>query len=368
MPVETYTYDEPVGKFSYESHERLAAGVISASIRYEDAITAAGLMDEPHYSELLGSEVTTVPSEEVHLGTLVESRDAYFGHALAVSLGETAMIGVYCRVRRDGEPTIDELKALNIARTKTYSSNQDYKDEVDKLTRGFDKTQLEAIMRILGKVTVSLEIAHELGSLDQKDFKRLSAVAQRKKEAEVKDDVMVLKRLSAVEPYTLYALQINPELSARTSQPKHNEIIHISEWTEFTDAATDLIDREADPGQVVSHVNLQHEIDNEMYYIKLIARHGQLAGAQVLCEVQTDAWKCQYFKIDSDEDEDGAGLNMVNQMWNRTDVISSLREGGVIDNEIYEGYRSMAEDSLEKVFTESMKLVRPQDIIKRPAA
>ncbi len=368
MAVERYCFDDPVGLYGYESQERLAKGVIRASVRYADAIIATESIDEFQYTEL-----SMAPPEEVHLGTIVESRDAHFGYALAVSLGETAVIGAYCLVERDGEPRIkDQPKALEIARSETYGSNQDYKDEVKKLMLNFDKTELDTIMRILGKVTVSIEIANELGTFDRAAFKELGVAAQRKKEDEIREDKATLRKLSAVEPFTFYAVHNNgrnmPDNLVLPDNSESDSIEHISEWTEFIDAANGLVERECDADQGVSHVNLQHEIDTKMYCVTLIANHGRLSGAQLLRLEQTDAWQSQYFDINSDKDEDGAGLNMVSQMWNRTAVVACLHDGEIIDNETYEEYRRLAETSLKKVFKQPLKLVRPQDIEKRPAA
>lgn len=376
MLTNTYPYDEPLGLYGPESHERLAKGVISASVRYTEAV----MTPETEKNAMEDISLPTTSLDEIHLGTLVESRDAHYGRALAVLLGEEAVIGAYCLVGRDGEPEIKTIKSLAIAQPSTYESNQDYKDEVEKLTLNFDKTELETILRILGKITIGQEIAQELSAFDRKAFKKLEVSAQRARIEAIRRDRETLKRLAAIEPFTLYALHTSdltkqslfpgkatPELDHEIDLSPQRQIEHISEWMEFIEAANDRIKRESDLGLAVLCVNVQYEVDNKRYHVKLIAEHGQLAAAQVLCEDHTGHWQSQFFEINSDGDEDGAGLNMVSQMWNRPAILSSLQHGETIDNETYEGNRLLAENNLRKA-REAPTPVYIHGHIKRPAA
>ncbi len=361
VPVENqYQYDEPLGLYGHESQQRLAQGVIQDLVRYEETHENVVVRAKLPY---LG--VSRPPIEEFRISSIVESSTARLGYALAVAppseSDRATMGGVFYSIDRE-DPGVVEQKDLVVARPETFRSNLDYKDEVAGLMHRFDKSELEAVMRMLGKMTTSLELARTLQVADEEVPAELSIAGQMKHATKIKHTKSILKRTSVVEPFVLSALHNHSRHKLHNLFPKdrpfqkpHDRDIepvraeHILEWQEFTDAASDLLDKESVPDGTTSYVNVQYEQEGKIYYIKLAADSGQLFGVQILCD-DTGAWKTQLFDLETHNDEDRDDLNLVSPIWDKDELLAGLRHGEVINDEAYECYRALAERSLTASF------------------
>ncbi len=365
MSVESYIYDEPVGIYGHESHERLARGVLQDLVRYEEALKA----DDSQYSlPGLEAEDSITHPEEFRISSIVESRDARLGYALALANPEaspSALGGVLYRIDRE-DPAVLEDKTLVVARPETFQSNQDYQAQIDGLMERFDKGELEVIMRMLGKMTSSLELSREMHTINDDDLSALSVAGSMKQAAKTQRMKSILKRVAGVEPYVLGALHIQRQkelhslfpdsqlFAEKAETPPANE--HLLDWTDFVEAADKLIKNEADQASDVAHVNVHYEVDGKLYYLKLVAEQGELTGVQMLCD-DTGAWKSQLFELNTSHDEE-ADLNIVSPIWDKPDIIDSLQNGEIIDDKRYEVYRQLAEKSIEDSFSNPEKLIQ----------
>ena len=368
MAGEQYVFDEPLGLYGYESHQRLAIGVIRDLIRYEE--TFEGTKDP--LSELPYLGVSTSRPDEFRLGSLVDAPTARIGYGLALARPDadrSAMGGVFFRVDREEGPSVQEDKLLSIARPNTYSGRDDYEDQLESLLFSYDKRELEAIMRMIGKMTVSLELAHGLRAIDDEAAGELSIPSRMRHDAGHKRDKEALSRLSLVEPCVHFALRHHSkrQLNALfpTEQPlerqrsdsapedtaEPDEKIHIAEWQQFMSAAENLVKRESRSGVPFTHVNIEHEVDGKIYYVKLVAENEQLVGVQMLCD-DTGASKSQLFNLARADDDDG-GHNIVSPFWSKSEIVSCLSSGTIIDDESYEYYRLLAEKSLQAKFEDT---------------
>lgn len=371
-----YHYDEPVGIYSHESHERLARGVMQDLTRYEEVHkTAVDATELPHF----GAEAA--PSEESRLSSIVESRDARLGYALALASPDqtdsAAKRGVLYHIDRE-DPRVLEHKELVVARPETFQSNRDYKAQIEGLMERFDKGELEVTMRMLGKMTCSLELSREMRAVNDDELAGLSVAGRMRQAAKVQRTKSILKRVAGVEPYVLGALHIDRQHELRAlfpnfqsfdetlENPDPNE--HILDWEEFVETASNLIQAEADPDSSVTHVNVRHEIGDKLYYIKLVSEEGQLSGIQMLCD-DTGAWKTQLFELGAAEEDGQDDLNTLSPIWDKSDILNSLQSGETIDNKCYEYYRRLAEKSIEDSFNRPDNLILiPPMTSKRPAA
>lgn len=377
MTEEKYSFDEPIGLYGYESRERLAGAVMKDLVRYEEMleVTVDPLAELPY----LG--VPYARPDEFRLGSLVESETARIGYGLAVAKpgpDQVNMGGIFFRVDRGAGPSVEEDKLLAVASPITYTGHEDYKAQVEGLMHDFDRGELEAIMRMLGKMTASLDLASSLRGVEEDKLAGLSIPAQMKRDADIKRKKSTLARLSLVEPYVhfalrnyskkdlnaMYPVEYQPRIAGEVSN-QSSDSIHIVEWQDFMTTAEELLANEASSEQAASHVNIQHEIDGKLYYVKLATENGRLFGAQMLCD-NTGAWKSQRF--DLDEADDDSGRNIVGSFWDKDEILACLRNGEVIDDESYEYYRLLAEDSLKTEFEKPANVIQIDAIKKRPAA
>lgn len=274
---------------------------------------------------------TAASDDSFRLTSWVDPEDALFGNALAISRpylhDETFMTAYLYKVNRDSREILDEYpKSIEVPRPIEGISDlrgDEARGWAAELAIFFDRDDLEHSLNMMTKAA----------------------------------SVFYSKRLPCIDKYVYFALAESEadELGRRfpgrmedlMRQPagRPHEKQHITEWTEFMDAAGEVLRKNADPDRSISHVNMHCEIGDQTYYIKLAAENGELFGAQVLCE-QDGKWQSQLFEIDPDRDEDGADLNMVNGMWDRAAILASLRHGQVIGSVTYDYYRSQAEKSI----------------------
>lgn len=353
MSVEQpYRYDEPLGIYGHESQQRLARGVMQDLIRYEEI----QLISRPP-SDIPSTIERPVCTEEFRISSMVESHGTRLGYALALAPLDQAdratMGGIFYTVDRY-DPAVIDHKELIVARPETFRSNKDYQSEVEGLMHRFDKSELEAMMRMIGKMTTSQELAGKLLEIDELELSSFKVTAMHAESMRIRE---ILKRTAPVEPFVMSALHNHSQRDLGVLFPKnrpfnHNQhprpqTEHILEWQEFMSTAEALITRETHPDQPLTYVNIRHEQDDRSYYIRLAAKDGQLLGAQILCD-SISVWKAQQFNLSAADTEAQADLNRINAMWDedRAKIIESLRDGQVICDEDYESYRLLAVTSI----------------------
>ncbi len=375
MSRESYIYDESLGIYGHESHARLARAVMQDLIRYEETCENVG-----NFLELPHLDMTAVPDEEFRVSSIVDSPTAKIGYALAVARADQSdvatMGGVFYRIDRE-DPSVQENKGLVVARPETFVSNRDYQDEIEGLMHRFDRSELEAVMRMLGKMTISLEMARKLQRAGDEGLESLSVAARMKADTEIKRAKDILERTAVVEPYVLSALHNYKQDEVRALFPVNRPFLggetsrvnneHLMEWNDFTQSVDELLRHENTPDSGDRHLNIHYEIDSKLYYVKLVIEDDQLIGVQMLCD-DTGAWKSQLFDLYS-TDADESGRNDINPMWDKSEVLASLRDGEIIDDEAYEYYRMLAENSLKTSFSNKGELIQIKQVNKkRPAA
>lgn len=284
-------------------------------------------------------EAEASPNDDsFRLTSWVDPDDALFGNALAISR--------------------PYLRDDNFMSAYLYKVNRDTREILPEYPKSIDvPRRIEGIRDLRGDEARSW--AAELAMFFDRDDLEHSLNMMTKSAS-----VFYSKRPPCIDKYVYFALAESEadELGRRfpgrvedlipqlTSRPHEKQ--HITEWTEFMNAASEVVMKNADPDRRISHVNIHCEIGDQTYYIKLAAENGELFGAQILCE-QGGKWQSQLFEIDPDRDEDGADLNMVNGMWDRAAILASLRHGEVIGSVTYDYYRSQAEKSLTAAYQSS---------------
>ena len=369
MSHEYYAYDEPIGLWGHRSSEYLAKMVMAEFARHETAQIDAGFIESMGDS----SNELTPMIDENRISSLVESRDAYYGYGLITPQLDRSdeLGGVWYQIKRDGtEPSIANVQNFSFPRPATLTSLEGAQ-EVEQLAFQFDKPGLESIVRMLGKMSRRLQASRpsSMHESDNPSYGWLRTVAS----APVEKDVLYAIKAGNLERLSLLFPSMKPSAAEQAPEAQDAQVAetrHIVEWTAFINEAETLIHQQASPENTVSHVNLWHEVDNRTYYIKLVSMRGKLFGAQILCD-DNGVWQSQKFDIGIDDNEDETDTNIIHQMWDQAAILGSLRQGEVIDNGTYEGYRSLAEKSLKVAFEASMRLVDLRQIDedkKRPAA
>jgi hypothetical protein len=198
-----------------------------------------------------------------------------------------------------------------------------------------------------------------------------------RRDADINRSRGILQKNAAIEPFVLSALHNHNRQTRQGSMPgsgptkehgEHQPNEHILDWEEFVLAINDLLGQEEVRKLPGNNVNLNYEIGSKIYYIKLATKHGTISGIQMLCD-DLGAWKSQSFDLDSAE-ADYSGRNDLNSMWDKDEILACLQDAEIIDDEAYEKYRELAEQSIRTRFSSAEKkliqLEMPSD--KRPAA
>lgn len=351
MQVEHYEYDRPLGLYGFESKQRLAEAIMREFGRYEQ-VSAAIAPDVLPIEADASSELLN----NFRLSNLVIEDDPT-AHALAIcpidEPNRRGIEGLYYQINLGSERAIDQPKNIFVTHRDCLASRQAREADAEELTNRLDKGELEAVMRMIGKLTTGLSAIEQI---------------PRKVVEQTLSHRAAIERAVRIEPRVRHALQEYnlddlkelypgvPEAQVPQAQSPERSI-HISEWQEFLDGAMNLFRRESDANLAGATIAIRHEINSSTYYIKLVAEHGQLRGAQILCD-DTGAWKTQVFEIDPEKDEaEAEDSNMVSQIWDKDEVLVSLRDGERIQDNMYEEYRLMAAKSLTAALETSPPLV-----------
>ena len=275
--------------------------------------------------------------DSFRLTSWVEPDDDLFGNALGISLPHMRdgvfMSALLYKVNRDEREILDGYpKTIDVPQPIERISDlksDEARAWASDLTLYFDRSELETSVNMLYKAAVVFYSNHVPGL-----------------------DKYVNCAVADSEVYELAR-----RYPGRAEEPKPagqtGERQHIAEWSDFTEAAGDLLARETNPEWQVSYVNVRKDVNGDEYYIKLAAEYGKLSGAQILCDRGGNRWQSQLFDLRPDQPDDVADFNIINGMWDREAILASLSGGETIGNGTYEYYRSLAEQDLTAVLQAS---------------
>jgi hypothetical protein len=368
MSAELYEFDESLGLWGFVNDKDLATCAINNVVRYEQGLAKIEPLMPASPDEYRGI------LSELGLSTLV-MEDEQMAYALALTAsGETNRRGTegICYTidlgrskSLDDEPEVVKSKSIFITHSSLLESSRDYETEVAELTHRFSKSELEAIMRMSGKLATSLEVATELPKqVISRTFSHRAA----------------LNRAATIEPRVLYALKqyhlddLGTFFPGRRSEEvaadeSPEEIVHILEWNKFLSLAKDLFRRESDDAQAKTSIALQHVIDTNHYLIKIEAAHGELTQIKLLCYDDAGTLQKKKYDLRSVSDEDDMDRLRIGSHWNRAELLECLREGTPISEKMYRSYLELEKLELEESASED-PASKVTDIRsrKRPAA
>jgi hypothetical protein len=388
MISEEYRYDKPLGLYGFESKQRLGGSVVREFIRYEQMTNSDSIKE--FTAENTGSVVSLVG--ESRLSTLV-SADESIGYALAVAPSEhphrRGMDGIFYSVDLCDPPAVVNARSVFVSSAAMLTAKRTYatvyEAEIQELTRRFKKHELEAILRIMGKLTTGLGLAARVPDEEPAHQKTISHKAIsaffRNREA--------LKHATAIEPNVMRALQhyTLEDLSNFFPTNKHQsqnssdapiqdgspqETLLILEWGELLDGAQDLLRREDDLRRPKATIAIQHTDNSHDYIMRFQAEYGVLRKVQVLCnDLSGDSWQAQEFNLQaSDESEEDLEMLQVDPRWDKAKILETVRHGKPISDEFYESYLALAAKDPNTSIPEAIVIdyAQKQQIKKRRAA
>lgn len=355
---ESYRYDDPLGIHGWRSKKMLGGLILEEFERYEHSFRTedARLLSASNH----GLEDPLVG--EHRLSTLVPKNDIT-GYALVATQSENpnhrGIEGILYSVDLSNDPQVTESNNIFITASSLLKREVARQAEVKDLASRFDKTQLEAILRLTGKMVVGFAYQE---ALPENEGPTPDAYYTAKAMSDSLRRRDKINRAIAVEPRVLRALQhfnldhlsllfpssikaegskIKPPI-VKPYQVDQTETLHIFEWGEFTEAAASRLRRETDKTSLHTAVALQHITDEEHYVARIQAQAGTLTKIQVLRQAGSKDWESQEFDLRPDNDDDDLERLQINPAWNKEALLEAIQQGRPVTNEFYKGYLLLA--------------------------